>query len=277
MADLANLPTGPVSGRALARLLGLSSDNAVRSAVRSGRLRRCVLPGGGFDARLAVEEWRAATDPRQQRKVTAATDAAAASDAKRSRGKPPVKGRASRPARAAPVPAPSPAPRGTDDLQARLAAHRAARLAAAAPKGAAPDGEGEAGADGRTMADIRRDMLLVEEQAQLLDLAAKLGAVMPSEPLRVGVQTLAREMRDAVIELPASPAGGAREVAGTLTFGVDAVAGDGAGTACILHLDAAGRFTTVLGGRSYPASYIDSGTETYILHDDSLPRCRDMV
>ena len=77
MADLTNLPTGPVAGRALARLLGLSSDNAARS----GRLRSCVLLGGGFDARLPAEEWRAATDPRQQRKVTAATDAA--SDAKR--------------------------------------------------------------------------------------------------------------------------------------------------------------------------------------------------
>ena len=51
------------------------------------------------------------------------------------------------------------------------------------------------------MADIRRDMLLVEEQAQLLDLAAKLRSVMPSEPLRVGVQTLAREMRDAILRL----------------------------------------------------------------------------
>ena len=103
------------------------------------------------------------------------------------------------------------------------------------------------------------------------------GAIEPAYRLPNPVSYLPGHDNGIVIELPASPAGGAREVAGTLTFGVDAVAGDGAGTARILHLDAAGRFTTVLDGRSYPASYIDSGTETYILRDDSLPRCRTMA
>lgn len=203
MADKGKPTGGPVSGRALARLLGLSSDNAVRSAVRSGRLRRCIVPGG-FDPAIAVEEWRANTDPRQQRRTTEATDAAAAADAKRAAGKakPPRPAKGARAPRAAAPPAapePEAEPAGTDDLKARLAAHRAARPAKAAPPPGAPD---PAGDDGRTMADIRRDMLLVEEQAQLLDLAAKLGSVMPSEPLRVGVQTLAREMRDAILRLP---------------------------------------------------------------------------
>ena len=103
------------------------------------------------------------------------------------------------------------------------------------------------------------------------------GAIEPAYRLPNPVSYLPGHDNGIVIELPAPPAGSAREVAGTLTFGVDAVAGDGAGTASILHLDAAGRFTTVLDGRSYPASYIDSGTETYILRDDSLPRCRDMA
>ena len=57
MVDLDNLPTGPVSNRALARILGLASDNAVRAALRTGRLRRCVVPGG-LDSRIAVEEHR---------------------------------------------------------------------------------------------------------------------------------------------------------------------------------------------------------------------------
>lgn len=125
MVDLTNFPTGPISGRAFARLLGLSSDNAVRS----GRLRRCVV-AGGVDATLAVEEWQANTDPRQLREVTAATDTAAASDAKRAWVKAP------RPARgkAAPAAAPStaPEPAGTGDLEERLAAHRTSRLASAA-------------------------------------------------------------------------------------------------------------------------------------------------
>ncbi len=154
-----------------------------------------------------MEEWRAATDPRQQRKVTAATDAAAASDAKRAKGKAPAKGRAAR-AAPSPGPVPPPAPRGTDDLQARLAAHRAERLTAAAPKGASPDGEGEAGADGRTMADIRRDMLLVEEQSALMDWHAKVGAALPREMTLANVMTLGREYRDSTLRIagPVRPA-----------------------------------------------------------------------
>ena len=80
-----------------------------------------------------------------------------------------------------------------------------------------------------------------------------------------------------VIDLPSPPAGGAREVAGTLTFGVDTLGDDKAGNSGILRLDAAGRFTTVLAGKNYPASYIDSGTETYVLHEDGLPRCGNMA
>lgn len=82
MVDLDNLPTGPVSNRALARILDLASDNTVRAALRTGRLRRCVVPGG-LDPRIAVEEWQANTDPRQQRKVTGLTDTAAAAHLKR--------------------------------------------------------------------------------------------------------------------------------------------------------------------------------------------------
>ena len=33
----------------------------------------------------------------------------------------------------------------------------------------------------------------------------------------------------------------------------------------------------MFGGRTYPSSYIDSGTETYVLRDDGIPRCRDMA
>lgn len=193
MADQANLPTGPVSGRALARLLGLSSDNAVRTAVRSGRLRRCVLPGGGYDARVAIEEWQANTDPRQQRKVTAATDTAAASDAKRARAK------AARPARGkeASAAAPPPEPRGATDLATRLAAHRAARLAAAAPK---VDPDGEAGDDGRSIADIRRGMLLVDELEKHHDWHVKRGAYVPKDPVLALAMTLGRRYRDSTLQ-----------------------------------------------------------------------------
>ncbi len=76
-----------------------------------------------------------------------------------------------------------------------------------------------------------------------------------------------------VIDLPATPPDGAEEVAGTLSFGVGA--GDLVGTAP-LHLDGTGRFATLYGGRTYPDSYIDSGTETLILADERLPRCPGM-
>ncbi len=102
------------------------------------------------------------------------------------------------------------------------------------------------------------------------------GTVEPAYRLPNPVSYLPGHDNGIVIDLPSPPAGGAREVVGTLTFGVTGIADDSVGTAGILHLDAAGRFTTVLGGRSYPASYIDSGTETYVLRDDDLPRCRDM-
>ena len=78
-----------------------------------------------------------------------------------------------------------------------------------------------------------------------------------------------------VIEMPAPPGGAAREVAGTLTFGVGTADDNRLGASTRLDLDAAGRFTTVFRGESYPESYIDSGTETYIFRDDGLPRCRD--
>ena len=103
------------------------------------------------------------------------------------------------------------------------------------------------------------------------------GAVEPAYRLPNPVSYLPGYDNGIVIELPSPRNGGAHEVVGTLTFGVGFATGDRIGTAGILHLDGAGRFTTVLGGSSYPASYIDSGTETYVLHDDSLPPCPDLA
>ncbi len=180
MVDLANLPTGPVSNRALARILGLASDNAVRAALRTGRLRRCILPGG-LHPRMAVEEWQANTDPRQQRKVTCLTDTAAAAHSKRrakAESAPPApakgKGRAkprapvSTPPAAPPSTSPPAARPGSEDLEARLAAHRAKRLAAASPKGSAPERD-QVDDNGESIADIRRGMLLIDRMEKQFD------------------------------------------------------------------------------------------------------------
>jgi len=50
-----------------------------------------------------------------------------------------------------------------------------------------------------------------------------------------------------VIDLPSPPGGAAQEVAGTLTFGVG---NNRLGTSALVRLDAAGRFTTVFGGKA---------------------------
>ena len=77
-----------------------------------------------------------------------------------------------------------------------------------------------------------------------------------------------------VFDLPSPPGGAATEVTGTLRFGLDHAAGLDA--ARFVGLDGAGRFTTLYGGAAYPRSFIDSGTETYILADDRLPRCEGL-
>ena len=79
-----------------------------------------------------------------------------------------------------------------------------------------------------------------------------------------------------MFDAPTPPAGGAREVMGTLTFGVGTAANNRLGAARIVRIDDAGHFTTLYGGKAYPDSSIDSGTETYILEDLRLPVCARM-
>ncbi len=80
-----------------------------------------------------------------------------------------------------------------------------------------------------------------------------------------------------VVDLPSPPGGGSEEVVGMLTFGVGTADNNRLEASGIVRLDAHGRFTTVFDGRSFPASTIDSGTETYVLDDDRLPRCEGMA
>ncbi len=80
-----------------------------------------------------------------------------------------------------------------------------------------------------------------------------------------------------VFDLPAPPVNGTDEIVGTLTFGVGTSANNGIRGAQILQLDPDGYFVTRYGGLELPRSYIDSGTETYILTDEGLPRCAGMA
>lgn len=63
---------------------------------------------------------------------------------------------------------------------------------------------------------------------------------------------------------------------GTLTFGVGTIDNGRPVFSDVLHLDGAGYFTTFLGGKAYPHSYVDSGTETNVVPDLDLPRCQGM-
>ena len=80
-----------------------------------------------------------------------------------------------------------------------------------------------------------------------------------------------------VFDLPDAAGEGTLDSVGTLTFGVGTGDDNRLDPAAIVMLDERGRFTTLYAGRDYPDSYIDSGTETYIVPDDVLPRCRGMT
>ncbi len=77
-------------------------------------------------------------------------------------------------------------------------------------------------------------------------------------------------------DLPMPPDKGAAQIIGTLTFGIGKASNDQFGGARVIRLDVRGRFTTRYGGRAYPESYIDSGTETNLLPEGDVPRCEGM-
>lgn len=102
------------------------------------------------------------------------------------------------------------------------------------------------------------------------------GPIDPADRLPNPVSRLPEHSNGVVFDLPLPPEGGAREVAGTLTFGVGTSANNRLDRAAIIPVSTTGRFTTTFRGRVYPDSYIDSGTETYILDNPELPRCPGM-
>ena len=102
------------------------------------------------------------------------------------------------------------------------------------------------------------------------------GAVDPAYRLPNPVSRLPGHDNGIVIDLPSPLGGGSAEVVGTLTFGVGTAEDNHLGAADVLRLDAFGRFTTVFDSRTYPASTIDSGTETLILDDERLTQCPAM-
>ncbi len=103
------------------------------------------------------------------------------------------------------------------------------------------------------------------------------GAVPIESRLPNPVSRFGQHGNGVVIDLPASPDDGAAQVTGTLTFGVGTAPNNQLGAARMVRIDGRGHFATIYGGVAYPESYIDSGTETYILADNRLPRCVGMT
>ena len=99
------------------------------------------------------------------------------------------------------------------------------------------------------------------------------GRVAPAYRLPNPVTRLPEHNTGVVIDLPPAPPGGTDAVVGTLTLGVGTSDNNRLGPAAVVRLDGAGRFTTLYEGMAYPDSYLDSGTETYIVPDARLPRC----
>ena len=87
------------------------------------------------------------------------------------------------------------------------------------------------------------------------------------------VWRLPRHNSGVVFELPGVPPEGSGGVTGRLIFGIDTADNNRIDAMHVLRLDAFGRFTSVMAGRPYPHSSIDSGTTTMVVPADDFRRC----
>jgi Protein of unknown function (DUF3443) len=79
-----------------------------------------------------------------------------------------------------------------------------------------------------------------------------------------------------LIQLPAVPNGGSVSVSGSMIFGIGTQSNNGLGSATVYEVPGsldnnAGNFTTVFNGTSYPASFIDSGSNGLFFLNSSVP------
>jgi hypothetical protein len=79
------------------------------------------------------------------------------------------------------------------------------------------------------------------------------------------------------IQLPAVPSTGAVSVNGSMVFGIGTRANNSLGTASVYTVDGIGNFTTIFQNRSYPESFIDSGSNGIFFLDTAtagIATCR---
>lgn len=99
------------------------------------------------------------------------------------------------------------------------------------------------------------------------------GTIAPAYRVPNPIARLPGHDNGLVIDLSTPQGDDAGNVTGTLMLGVGTAANNGLDASPIVTIDARGYFTTLYGGTAYPESYLDSGTMTYVLDDDRLPRC----
>jgi len=79
-----------------------------------------------------------------------------------------------------------------------------------------------------------------------------------------------------LIQLPAVPDGGSATVNGSLIFGIGTQSNNGLGSSMVYPTNDVGNFTTTFAGTSYPASFIDSGSNGLFFLDSKttgIPTC----
>jgi hypothetical protein len=103
-------------------------------------------------------------------------------------------------------------------------------------------------------------------------------AVGLDEQVQNPVWRFAQDNNGVIVQLPSVPALGSPRVDGSLIFGIGTRSNNGLGSALVYPVDDVGNFTTEFQGKSYPASFVDSGSNgLYFLDSASagLQSCRD--
>jgi len=111
-------------------------------------------------------------------------------------------------------------------------------------------------------------------------LSASASCTPTSVPLADQVQNpvwrFSQDNNGVIISLPPIAASGAASVTGTLVFGIGTTANNGLGSAQVYTTDARGEFMTVYNGKSYPGSYLDTGSSVLFILDSltlGIPTC----
>ncbi len=88
------------------------------------------------------------------------------------------------------------------------------------------------------------------------------------------VGLLGNDNNGVVIDLPAVAAGGAATIGGSLILGIGTQANNSLGNAVVYAVDAnSGTLTTMLNGKSYAGSFIDSGSNGLFFPDGNIAVC----